>query len=262
MMTTVHFHCVYENYYIHLGELHKALHILVTRPLPSPALDVLHHQRGEGRVWGVSHGFCDTSWNVDMTNQISVVTCTIPCVFGNTLTRLLERARVPRDTIIECVTVMAWSSEEIESAITATAHDLGYSQLTAHQRLVLHKFLSGSDVFVSLPTGSGKSLCYWVLPGAFNRLKKTQDSIILVVSPLIALMKDQVASLKDKGIETVYVGEKCDLDKVYGGSYPILFISPEALLTDSKWRDVLLSQVYQEQLMAVVIDEAHCVKKW
>ena len=110
--------------------------------------------------------------------------------------------------------------------------------------------------------GSGKSLCYWVLPGAFDQLRKTQGSIVLVVSPLIALMKDQVASLKDKGVEAVYVGGVCDMGRVYEGSYPILFISPEALLTDSKWRDVLLSQVYQEHLMGVVIDEAHCVKKW
>ena len=71
-----------------------------------------------------------------------------------------------------------------------------------------------------------------------------------------------MAKLKAKGVEAVYVGERCDMNKVYEGRYPILFISPEALLTDSKWRDVLLSQVYQRHLMAVVIDEAHCVKKW
>ena len=74
-------------------------------------------------------------------------------------------------------------------------------------------------------------------------------------------MKDQVASLKDKGVEAAYVSERCDFDKVYERSYPILFLSPEALLTDSKWRDVVLSRVYQEYLMAVVIDEAHCIKK-
>ena len=54
-------------------------------------------------------------------------------------------------------------------------------------------------------------------------------------------MKDQVASLKDKGVEAAYVSERCDFDKVYERSYPILFLSPEALLTDSKWRDVVLS---------------------
>ena len=156
----------------------------------------------------------------------------------------------------------SWSSDQVGSAIAAAAQDLGYSQLTSRQSLVLHQFLSGKDVFVSLPTGSGKSLCYWALPGAFNTLRNTTESIVLVVSPLMALMKDQVANLKARGVEAVYVGEKCDMDRVYEGSYPIVFISPEALLSESKWRDVLVSEVYQRHLMAVVVDEAHCVKKW
>ena len=163
---------------------------------------------------------------------------------------------------IEMMESSNWSSEQVESAIAVAAKDLGYSQLTSYQSLVLHEFLSGKDVFVSLPTGSGKSLCYWVLPGAFDALRKTRESIVLIVSPLIALMKDQVANLKAKGVEAVYVGERCDMNGVYEGRYPILFISPEALLTDNKWRDILLSQVYQHHLMAVVVDEAHCVKKW
>ena len=155
-----------------------------------------------------------------------------------------------------------WSSEQVESVIDIVVKDLGYSQLTKYQSLVLHEFLCGKDVFVSLPTGSGKSLCYWVLPGAFNALRNTSESIVLVVSPLIALMKDQVANLRIRGVEVVYVGGRCDMDKVYEGRYPILYISPEALLTDNKWRDVLALQVYQHHLMAVVIDEVHCVKKW
>ena len=69
-------------------------------------------------------------------------------------------------------------------------------------------------MFVSPPTGSGKLLCYWVVPGAFNVLRKTSESIVLVVSPLIALMKDQVANLKARGVEAVYVGERCDMDRV------------------------------------------------
>lgn len=165
-------------------------------------------------------------------------------------------------TLYEPYTMGCWSSEQVESAIAIAANDLGYTQLTRHQSLVLHEFLSGKDVFVSLPTGSGKSLCYWVLPGAFNSLRKTSESIVLVVSPLIALMKDQVANLKARGVEAVYVGERCDMDRVYEGRYPILYISPEALLTDNKWRGILASQVYQHNLMAVVVDEAHCVKKW
>ena len=52
------------------------------------------------------------------------------------------------------------------------------------------------------------------------------------------------------------------MDKVDEERYSILYVSPEALLTDNKWRDVLASQVYQHHLMGIIVDEAHCVKKW
>ena len=109
-----------------------------------------------------------------MTNQISVVTCTINLIPQKSRWSATE----------------FWPSEQIESAISVAARDLGYSQLTGYQSFVLHEFLSGKDVFVSLPTGSGKSFCYWVLPGA---LRKTSDSIIvLVVTPEIPLKISQV----------------------------------------------------------------------
>ena len=157
---------------------------------------------------------------------------------------------------------MAWTIENIEAAITASAAALGYDKLTSNQSEVVKSFISGSDVFVSLPTGSGKSLCYWVLPGAFNLLRQTNSSVVLVVSPLIALMKDQVERLKGKGVKAVYGGDQCDMELVSEGHYHIVFLSPESLLMSNKWRDVLMSDVYQRNLVAVVVDEAHCVKKW
>ena len=69
-------------------------------------------------------------------------------------------------------------------AITAEARRLGYSDVTSDQRLVVERFLPGSDVFVSLPTGSGKSLCYWMLPFASDILRGKVGSIVLVVSAL------------------------------------------------------------------------------
>ena len=108
---------------------------------------------------------------------------------------------------------MEWTSDNIKAAMTASAEALGYDKLTINQSKALWSFLLGSDVFASLPTGSGKSLCYWVLLGAFNdMLRKTDTSIVLVVSPLIALMKDQVEQLKIKWMKVVYRGNHCEMD--------------------------------------------------
>ena len=83
---------------------------------------------------------------------------------------------------------------------------LGFKELRAKQEEVIRSFVKGNDVFVSLPTGSGKSLCYWVLPFVFNFLRKRTDSIVIVVSPLVAQMKDQVNILEKFGVKAVYVG--------------------------------------------------------
>ena len=72
------------------------------------------------------------------------------------------------------------------------AEELGFSELTPEQAVVVENFVRGRDVFVSLPTGSGKSLCYGVLPVLFDRLQRSDHrAIVVVVSPLISLMKDQ-----------------------------------------------------------------------
>ena len=77
---------------------------------------------------------------------------------------------------------------EIVTAAKLAAADLEYSQLKPEQLRVIVAFVSGRDVFVSLPTGYGKSLCYSVLPGVFDRLKGAEKtSVVVVVSPLIAL---------------------------------------------------------------------------
>ena len=88
---------------------------------------------------------------------------------------------------------------EILSAVESAAKQLGYT-LRDKQRDVVVGFIRGQDTFVSLPTGSGKSLCYSVLPWTYDKLKKNRrplsQSVVIVVSPLIALMKDKVSSLQ------------------------------------------------------------------
>ena len=138
------------------------------------------------------------------------------------------------------------------------------------------------DVFICLPTGSGKSLCYAALPYAFDGLYGRESSIVIVVSPLIALMKDQVsgittyirpyqctlqvAVLNSKGLAATYISsenrEDLQLEKILRGEYKILFISPEMLMLNLAMREMLRTTVYKDNLVAFVIDEVHCVTKW
>ena len=76
---------------------------------------------------------------------------------------------------------------------------MGYSCLRPLQEEAVRRFVEGRDVLVSFPTGGGKSLCYSVLPLVFDKLRKTAgQSLVIVVSPLIALMKDQVRALAER----------------------------------------------------------------
>ena len=127
--------------------------------------------------------------------------------------------------------------------------------------------MSGKDVFVALPTGYGKSLCYQILPILFDALRghPTQTSIIVVVTPLTSIMKDQISSLESKQLSAVHVTSavgKSEENAILEGKYGVVYFSPEQLLRQSKWREMLRSEVYQKNLVAFVVDEAHCVKQW
>jgi len=75
------------------------------------------------------------------------------------------------------------------------ALEVGYSDLKDKQKEVLVKFVTGNDVFAVLPTGYGKTLCFACLPGVFDKLLNITNSIIVVITPLISIMKDQVGNL-------------------------------------------------------------------
>ena len=87
---------------------------------------------------------------------------------------------------------------QLIDAVENVAKEMGYTVLHDKQKEAILGFLRGRDIFVSLPTGSGKSLCYSMLPKIFDTLKKKAKSIATVVSPLISLMKDQIHSLESK----------------------------------------------------------------
>ena len=164
---------------------------------------------------------------------------------------------------------MAERSRDLSVTIDEAASSLGYTRLKDEQKEALHAFVSGKDVFVSLPTGYGKSLCYALLPYVFDvkRGLVEKTSIVMIVSPLIALMKDQSASFTRKGISAGYVSDKESTDretrrKILRGEFQLVFISPEALFLATEWRRMLAGDLYGKNLVGFVVDEAHCVKKW
>lgn len=128
--------------------------------------------------------------------------------------------------------------------------------------------MSGKDVFVLMPTGGGKSLCYQV--PAICHGGKT-DGVTVVISPLIALMIDQVHHLKAKGIDAVLFNSDQGSDSsretrtrlVASGRKPrLLYVTPEKLHHSGDMRNIL-GKLYQSRMLArFVVDEAHCVSTW
>ena len=134
----------------------------------------------------------------------------------------------------------------------------------------------GFDVFLWLPTGFGKSLCYECLPFLFDfKLGRMGDphrrSVVLVISPLVSLMIDQVASLRKRGVAVAILSSHDVSDKRFlatskgletPGLFSLLFVSPEAVIGDTRWRESLMTYPLSERVVALVVDEAHCISKW
>ena len=153
---------------------------------------------------------------------------------------------------------------DVDQILSSSVSSLGYADLKLEQKQAIKSFIQKKDVFVILPTGFGKSLCYGCLPLVYDSLKKRKGSIVIVISPLIVLMEDQVEKFSLRGLSAVWVGP-CSKEvhqQVINGEYQLVFISPESILSKSKWRKMLLSDVYQNNVVGLAIDEAHCVRKW
>ena len=129
--------------------------------------------------------------------------------------------------------------------------------------------MKGKVVFVSTPTGSGKSLCYSCLPLVFDSLRSgdKQEAIVVVVSPLNALMLDQVQAFMANGVKCAYVDvQESDSGSLHNvmekGEFSLVFMSPESLVRGCRWREMFRSAIYQANLVGLVVDEAYCIDKW
>ncbi|MBE9577493.1 RecQ family ATP-dependent DNA helicase [Flavobacterium proteolyticum] len=132
-----------------------------------------------------------------------------------------------------------------------------HDSFRAPQEEIIQSVLSGNDTFALLPTGGGKSVCFQIPAMMLN-------GICLVISPLIALMKDQVQNLQSKNIKAIALtgGVSQDdvidiLDNCQFGNYKFLYLSPERLQHD--W---IVERLKQLPINLIAIDEAHCVSQW
>ncbi|MGR8930443.1 MAG: DNA helicase RecQ [Gammaproteobacteria bacterium] len=145
-----------------------------------------------------------------------------------------------------------------DSAAEQILHSVfGYDSFRGHQQSIIQQLIAGLDVLVLMPTGGGKSLCYQI-PAL------VRDGVGIVVSPLIALMQDQVNALHLLGVRAAYLNSTLSLDQVraieqalLNGELDLLYIAPERL---SNPRTQALFKRCRIALFA--IDEAHCVSQW
>ena len=154
---------------------------------------------------------------------------------------MASKTRIPSDDIL----------------INTLQERFGLNDFRPLQRDIIKSILAGADTFALLPTGGGKSLCYQLpsllLPG-----------ITLVISPLIALMRDQVEGLKKKGIPSAAITSAEPLSekemimrRVKEGKIKILYVSPERLANS-----VFVKTLSRLEISLLVVDEAHCVTEW
>lgn len=149
---------------------------------------------------------------------------------------------------------MAVHSLDLDPLLKRT---FGYGSFRPLQREICEATLAGQDVFALLPTGGGKSLCFQ-LPAL------ARPSLTVVVSPLIALMKDQVDALQASGVAATFLNSSLDGDEarsrlrgLHRGEYKLLYVAPERLMLDG-WA----ANLKKWNVDCLAIDEAHCVSEW
>jgi ATP-dependent DNA helicase RecQ len=133
----------------------------------------------------------------------------------------------------------------------------GHTSFRSTQEEIIRAILVGTDTLALLPTGGGKSVCYQV-PAM------TQEGLCIVISPLIALMKDQVLNLTNRGIKAMAINSLMNkreidiaMDNCVYGNYKFLYVSPERLSTE-----IFKARAKKMKVNLIAVDEAHCISQW
>ncbi len=207
-----------------------------------------------------------------MRNYEQVLTIPDPHQTGSGTLNMAVEAVCGTDRRVVPRLGISFSTVSVKRAILSVFQRLGFDRPSEDQEKAVTEFLYGQDVFVGLPTGSGKSMCFICLPLVYEHLRYVNPSassknscIVLVLSPLVALMKDQVRKYSAY-VKCAFIGEldsNEELEKaVVGGEYQVVYASPEAVVKSPQWRNMLSSEVYTQNIVAIVVDEAHCITSW
>ncbi len=147
--------------------------------------------------------------------------------------------------------------DQYKKALEILRETFGFTDFRSHQGEVVRTLLEGGDAIVVMPTGAGKSLCYQI-PSVVC------EGTGVVVSPLIALMKDQVDALRQYGVRAAFLNSSmsyrqlCDTeDALLGGNLDLLYVAPEGLISGG-----ILGMLEKINVALFAIDEAHCVSRW
>ena len=144
-----------------------------------------------------------------------------------------------------------------DKALAILNSTFGFAEYRHHQQAIIERVIDGEDAVVLMPTGGGKSLCYQI-PAM------VRDGVGIIVSPLIALMQDQVVALQQLGVRAEFLNSTLDAQSTYEieqrvmqGQLDLLYVAPERLMTE-RFLDLLA----RTPIALFAIDEAHCVSQW
>eukprot|EP00058_Branchiostoma_floridae_P013488 XP_002598976.1 hypothetical protein BRAFLDRAFT_122457 [Branchiostoma floridae] len=170
---------------------------------------------------------------------------------------------------------MADVGKDVDVAISKALLSIeSVDSLKPEQHQVLENFLCGRDVVGLLPTGFGKSLIYQLAPTVAKNLrssalcpehiKTAEFPSLIILSPLLALINDQVLEAREFGLSAMSLCDPSPTEEaqILSGKVRLMFANPETLVLDEKWRDMLLTERFQNNVVGLVVDEVHKTPSW